>query len=358
MTKPPPTSDSVGFVGVKRRALALGIPMITYLELTHTCNWRCSYCYNARRFDMNPLMREEWVRVLDELRVLGTLTLVLTGGEPLVHADFFEIAGAARERAFALKVFTNGSLVTEGIARQLADLRPQAVELSLHGATAATHDRSTGRLGAFDAMWRGVDRLARVGVTIMLKTTLTRLNETELDEIIALAARRGLPLRIDPTVTPRTDSDRSPLRCAPSRQGVERLMARLEEQGELPTVTRAEGGTNCGVGQLTMAIDPEGDVFPCIQWRRSALGNVRSTPLTQLWRTSSVRKEAADIARDANKMIMSLGGAAAGFPYCPALAEMLTGDPLKPHDEFLENAEAARVAVRRRLAQIPPEGRG
>jgi len=318
--------------------------MTVHLELTYSCNWRCKFCYNPRRHDLEPLSLDEWIGVLDELRALGTLTVILTGGEPLAHTAFFEIAAAARERAFALRLLTNGALVCDVSAQRLAELRPLSVELSLHGANAATHDLSTGRTGAFDAMWRGIKRLRRHGVPLTLKTTLTSLNERELDQIIALASERGLPIRLDSNVTPRDDTDRAPLRYTASLEAVQALMLRLAQKGESPRSARASGGFNCGLGRLTMAVDPEGFIYPCIQWRRPPLGNVREQALRELWSTSSVRLEAAEVARQANDVILGLGGAAAGFPYCPALAQMHTGDPLQPHDAFFDAAEAARAA--------------
>jgi len=64
--------------------------------------------------------------VLDGLRELGTLYVTLTGGEPLTHPEFLEIARGARQRAFALRIFTNGALVTEATADAIAALRPMA----------------------------------------------------------------------------------------------------------------------------------------------------------------------------------------------------------------------------------------
>ncbi len=341
-----PASSAGGWVAIKRRALAHAIPMTVHLELTYRCNWRCGFCYNPRRFQAESLTADEWIGVLDELRRLGTLTIVLTGGEPLSRPDFLEIAEAVRRRAFALRVLTNATLVTEEVAGRLAGLHPLSVESSLHGATAATHDGTTGVAGSFDAMWRGIDRLQRRGVRLVVKTPLTRRNQAELDRIIALLERRGLELRIDPTLTPRDDGDCTPLRHRSSDGAVRRLMERLGERGRVPGAHREPGGVSCGVGRLTMTIDPGGTVFPCIQWRRRSLGNVRQTPLGELWRHAPARQEAAEEARRVNQRLLSLGEPLAGFPYCPGLNHLLTGDALRPDVSFVRFAEAAAAARR------------
>jgi MoaA/NifB/PqqE/SkfB family radical SAM enzyme len=334
---------------LKQIALERAQPLAASLELTYRCNWRCVFCYNPRRHDVGPLTAEEWLCVLDELRALGSLYVALTGGEPLAHPGFLRIARGVRERAFALRVLTNGALVTDALAAELAALRPLAVELSLHGAGAATHDGATGVPGSFDAFLRGLDRLLARGLPVVLKTPLTRLNEDEADGMRALAEARGVPWRVDPVLTPRDDGDRSPLAYRASTEAVAALFARLRDAGQLPHEERVAGGTNCGLGRTTIAIDPEGFVFPCLQWRRAPLGNVRQRPLRELWKDATEREHAAEAARRANDRLAAGGGALASFPFCPALALQTTGDALQPDEAHREQAETAlrlRAAAR------------
>src|SRR5438105_11377254 len=105
---------SIPWLRAKQHALANAQPLNVHLELTYRCNWRCVFCYNPRHHDLRALTTAEWLTVLDDLRVLGTLTIALTGGEPLTRPDFFDIAAAVRARAFALRIFTNGALLDAG----------------------------------------------------------------------------------------------------------------------------------------------------------------------------------------------------------------------------------------------------
>ena len=332
---------SEGWLRLKQRALARAQPLAAHLELTYRCNWRCVFCFNPRHSDIRGLSGDEWIAVLDDLRALGALSASLTGGEALTHPEFFKIAKAARARSFVLRIFTNGSLVTEAVAQELAALHPMGVELSLHGARAETHDRATGRPGSFVAMLRGLDHLSRQGVPLLLKTPLTWINEDELDEMVALAQRLGVAHQVDATITPRDDGDPGPLQYRASPAGVERMYRKVAALGRLPGTTREEGGLNCGLGRLSVAVDPEGNVYPCPQWRKTSLGNVRVTPLRDLWARSPVRQEAAEVARTANDRLRGMGEALARFPYCPALAIERTGDALRPDEFHVLQAEAA-----------------
>jgi MoaA/NifB/PqqE/SkfB family radical SAM enzyme len=339
-------SSASGYSRLNQRALSLAQPLSVLLELTYACNWRCVFCYNPRHFDRARLSASEWEIVLDDLRLLGTLTVTLTGGEALTHPGFLDIARAVRSRAFALRIFTNGSLIDEAMSKEIAELEPLGVEMSLHGASAETHDKATAKPGSFGAMLAAVARLQRRRVRVVLKTPLTCLNESELDQILELVQELGVSWRLDPTITPRDDGDKTPLDYRASPAGIERAMRLLHPTGP-SALKRSPGEVNCGLGRTTLAIDPEGNVFPCMQWRQSSLGNVREIRLKDLWHDSPARSAAAEVARKANDKLVEIGGALSQFSYCPALAYQSTGDALTPDAGFVARA---RIAARLRQA--------
>lgn len=345
-----------GLPELKRRARERCQPLTAYLELTYRCSSRCVFCYNPRRHDVEPLAAADWVAVLDDLRELGTLWVTFTGGDPLAHPGFVEVARAARERALAVRVFTNGRLVDDAMADVLAALHPASVELSLHGATPEVHDATTREPGSHAALVAAVGRLRARGVRTLLKSPLTCLDEHQVGTVVTLAERLGVPLRFDWMLTPRDDGDTAPLRYRASAAAVEAVMARLHALGRLPTAHRTRGEPACGLGRLTVAVDPEGNVFPCIQWRSSSLGTVRERPLRELWRDSAVRAAAAEVATEASDGLLDQGGALATYPYCPALALAVTGNPLVPMPEQAAAAEAAARVRSRGVVRLAGVG--
>lgn len=331
--------------GLAARLSSRAIPWSAYVELTYACNWRCVFCYNPRHQDLRRMSSREWSAVLESLRRLGTLQLALTGGEPLAHPEFFAIARAARKLAFALRIFTNGALIDARAAGEIAALDPLAVELSLHGATPEIHDRATATPGSFDAMWNAIDRLSEHRVRIVLKTPVTSMNESELDRVIALSHDRGIPLRLDANLTPRDDGDLSPLRYSASPETKRRVMAIAAGLGGIRMLQREEGAANCGIGRMTVVIDPEGNVFPCLQWRDRAMGNVREHDLQTIWTSSAVRQQVLQTSVEANDAMVKLGSVADALPFCPALALQRTGSAVTPDPEYLANAALAREVL-------------
>lgn len=337
----------MGLADAALRAGRLARPLGAYLELTYACNWRCVFCYNPRHHDLRGMGREAWIAVLDSLRAIGVLQVTLTGGEPLAHPAFFEIARAARERAFALRIFTNGTMIESAeTARAIAALNPFSVEISLHGATPDVHDATTQRTGSFVRMWRAIDLLGDEGVRLSLKAPVTSINEHQIDEMIQLAASRRLPFRFDVSITPRDDGDRSPQQYTASPAGRARVLELGIGTGDLRRVTRIEGDSNCGIGRSTLAIDPEGNVFPCMQWRQTSLGNVRENRLESFWHSSEERARLAALAVTVNDALLREASDSAALSYCPALAAQRTGDPLLPDDEYV-SASTNLVAMLR-----------
>ncbi len=170
---------------------------------------------------------------------------------------------------------------------------------------------------------------------------MTRLNENEIDDLIDLARERGAPLRLDLALSPRGDDGRIPANLEASEHTQRRILARMRSLGRLPATKHAGASRSCGAGRTTLAIDPTGNVYPCIQWRSRSLGNVRAQRLKEMWQRSRTRQAVSQITETAAQLLAATSPATAAYSYCAALAEQRTGDPLKPDAGFLQRAHLA-----------------
>jgi MoaA/NifB/PqqE/SkfB family radical SAM enzyme len=193
--------------------------------------------------------------------------------------------------------------VDDAIARSIGELLPLTVEVSIHGAHAATHDVTTGVPGSYRAAWEGVGRLQRARVRVVLKTPVTTINCGEIEALVEQAKERGLPLRLDVNLVPRNDGSPAPLAYRARPEAVQRVMG-LDDGRALPHLRRAPGEPSCGLGRLTLTVDPYGEVFPCIQWRSESLGNVRRTRLERIWTRSGARRRIAAVACAVNERLL------------------------------------------------------
>src|SRR5215510_3358143 len=163
-------------------------PMTAQWELTFKCNHLCGFCYNAPN-GQRELGTEDIKRGLEKIADFGVLYLTLTGGEPMVRPDFFEIAAYARELGFALRVYSNGYLIDEARAKRLREVHPFEIEISIHGGKPETHDKLTGIRGSFVKVMQALENLQRERIRVNLKCPITHLNQDELWEIWDIGKR-------------------------------------------------------------------------------------------------------------------------------------------------------------------------
>ena len=325
------------------------------LELTHRCDQACHICYNPPHNSDGLLTLDHYRRLLHDLAGMDTLNLTLSGGEPLLHPDFLAIGRAAREQGFAVRVKTNGLRLDRGMAENVRrEIDPFGIDVSLHGARAVTHDLQTRVPGSFDRVVENVRAMKECGLRVRLRFPLTRWNEAELKDGLALAESLGVPLDVDPELSPRDDGDAAPLTLAASEEGLAALATTLRPQYEAESARAAEAREgspsaraprrHCGAGGSTVAIDPYGEVFPCVQWRRSA-GNLHRASIREIWEGSPVLEGVRGLLESLTVQIAS-ARQAAPLAYCPGLAETRGDDPGRlpsfpgPRERFLSMLSA------------------
>ncbi len=276
------------FGAIVKDCIRKSVPLGTILELTYRCNLDCLHCYQTPKKG-RELTYEEVKSVLDQLAGLGCLYVSFSGGEPLVRRDFFRIAQYARKKSFALRLMSNGTLITEQVAHRLARLGFECVDLSIYGANASTHDRFTRVPGSFSRMMAGIEKLRASRVPVRLKMTINRFNVRQLTRIRQMARKLGADFQAEPYITPRNNSDLTPLqyRIAPEDAG--RVAAHFVKANQKYFCEDQRIGLVCNAARSVMAISPTGDVYPCEGMQISA-GNIRKKPLVDIWQKSSILK--------------------------------------------------------------------
>lgn len=162
-----------------------------FFELTLQCNERCFHCGSsctATRGD--ELSCEEWLSLIDQVKAdfgTGRIQLCITGGEPLLNRDFFDIMGYAHAQGFRWGMTSNATLITPEVARRLAEVGMGTISVSIDGLR-DTHDRLRGLAGGYDRAMRGIQNLLDVGTfhAVQVTTVVNHKNIDELDELFAI----------------------------------------------------------------------------------------------------------------------------------------------------------------------------
>ncbi len=313
------------------------------VELTYRCNLNCFFCYNDTALNGVPLATEQYFRFFEDLRDLGTLDLTLSGGEPMAHPEFFTLGRKARELGFLVRVKTNGhALRGKLLQRMREEVDPFILEISLHGASSETHDRQTRVPGSFARLMANLREAQALGLRLKLNAPLTVWNEREIGAMYALADALDVPLLVDPQITGRDDGDLEPLQISPSREGVTRLFELQRQRaaaihgnrespaddvvGDADETAPVAGAKHCGAGSSTIVVDPYGNVYPCVQWRRR-VGNLHEQSIQTLWNHSGELAEVRRIAVEVKEAVDRHN--TPGFAFCPGSAEHETGSPTR-----------------------------
>src|SRR5262245_13744675 len=164
-------------------------------NLTQRCNLECAHCYmsaSSRADTRGELSTDECRRVIDEIAVVNpNVFLILTGGEPFLRKDLFEIAAYAAERRFTVVLGTNGVLLREREAKQMRQHGVLGASISLDSTDAARHDRFRRLPGAWDGAVRATRTLADEGLDFSLHMSVTDWNVDEIPAMVDLARELG-----------------------------------------------------------------------------------------------------------------------------------------------------------------------
>ncbi|MGA7983049.1 MAG: heme d1 biosynthesis radical SAM protein NirJ [Chromatiaceae bacterium] len=300
---------------------SMSSPVVIW-NLVRRCNLTCKHCYatSADRDFPGELSTEQVFAVMDDLRAYGVSALILSGGEPLMRPDLFEIADRAKTLGFYVGLSTNGTLIGPDNLPSIIAAGFDYVGISLDGLR-ATHDRFRRREGAFDAALGGLRQCRDAGLKVGLRFTLTQDNAAELPDLLRLMsdedidrfylshlnyAGRGYRNRREDAhhrmtrntmdllfdlcwddclagrqrefVTGNNDADGAYLLLWAQRN-LPRQLSRLR------TLLERWGGNASGVNIAN--IDNEGYVHPDTMWWDYRLGNVKERPFSAIWEDRS-----------------------------------------------------------------------
>ena len=296
-------------------------PIVVW-NITRRCNLACIHCYSdsAAREYPGELTWDQMRTVVDDLSGFNIPALLLSGGEPMIHPRFFELASYARERGLRLTLSTNGTLIDADRAKQLKEIGFAYVGISLDGI-GKTHDYFRGREGAFEKTVAAFRNCKAVGQKVGLRLTLSPHNVADLDQILDFIEKEDIDrvcfyhLVYSGRGAGVTDVDHDGTRAAVDKimdrtalwaasgrprevltvdqpaDGAYLYMRLLRENParaeEVRDLLRWNGGGAHSSGVGIGNIDTQGNVHPDQFWQGLALGNVKQRPFSEIWTQSN-----------------------------------------------------------------------
>jgi radical SAM protein with 4Fe4S-binding SPASM domain len=292
-------------------------------EITRRCNLQCIHCRSSSEEVVNDHpdpKKEECIRIIDDITSFAKPVMVLTGGEPLLRKDFFEIAKYGTQKGLRVCLATNGTLVNDEICQKLKEVDIKMVSLSLDGPNEDIHDDFRKQKGAFKATINAAKLFKKHDIPFLINSSFTKRNQNTIQEVYKLAKELGATawymFMIVPTgraeellneLISREDYEKilnwhydmeknekdvlvRPT-CAPQYYRI--ILERSKKEGEKferRTLKFSTGGSKgCIAGQLICLINVDGDVLPCSYFPLPA-GNIKKQSFKDIWENSELLK--------------------------------------------------------------------
>ncbi len=301
------------------------MPLMVVWNFTQACNLKCKHCYQNATSKPLPdeMTLEQKLKVIDEMGDEYVPFIAFAGGEPLMGRNFWDILKRCKERGIHTTVASNGTIITKEIAAKLVEYGVKYVEISIDSSIPEKHDEFRGIKGAWKRAMEGIRNAADTpGLRVGMATCISKLNYDEAEDIIKLAIDSGCSTFVHFNYIPVGRGVESKIAdIGPEeRENLLKLLNKYLQNGKIsimstaPQLARAcymyaemEGmmavghagsapGTKtrvlakyiggCGAARCYCAIEPNGDVTPCVYIPHRVLGNLKEKSLKEIWQNN------------------------------------------------------------------------
>ena len=272
-----------------QKGYRLGLPISGNFELTARCNFNCPMCYvhmNAEEIAKKgrELTAAEWIKLAEDAKNKGMIFALLTGGEPFIRKDFFEIYGAMKAMGIMISINSNGSMLEGEILEKLLKDPPFRINISLYGGCNETYQKMCG-LPMYDKVLKNIITLKEHGVDVRLNLSITPYNCDDIEKIYEIAVKHNIhvkassymypPIRLDKELegygnrlSPE-DSARYSVEWDYLRFTEEEFESRAKAIRDLIAVDEKEcavdmeSGVKCRAGSTSFWMTWDGEMRPC-----------------------------------------------------------------------------------------------
>ena len=193
---------------MKEKATSRGIPISAHLDITWKCNERCVHCYLEHE-GKDEMSTGEIKDIIRQLADAGTFFLSISGGEPLLRRDCFEILEFARSLRFSVKLKTNAVMIGLKEAQRLKKLGVEEVQISVYSHRPEVHDAITKLPNSLRRTTEAIRHLVANDIKVSVTNVLMKYNNADARGVKKYAEDLGANFFIDPTITPMLNGDRS-----------------------------------------------------------------------------------------------------------------------------------------------------
>ena len=276
------------------------------LELTDACNERCIHCYlpNTKKDKCKALSKNQVINILHQYREMEGLKVVFSGGEILLHPQFFDIMEECKRLNLMILLQSNLLSLTEKDIQKIKVLDIFNVQVSLYSTNAYIHETITRRKGSFAKTKHNLELLVKHNIPAMISCPVMDVNFSTVRELHRYANEMGLDIYFDFMMMAECNGCKDNLATRLDvKQAKEALKFYLDVS---PTYIEAISESNtleealskkyarrrtmCDILSASLCIDSDGTIYPCPGWNGLKLGNINSMTLSEAWNSDDANK--------------------------------------------------------------------
>lgn len=269
-------------ISAKKRLVSIArdfkIPYAASMEIITKCNFNCIHCYIPKHTKVMPT--PVILNALDQMREIGVLDLMLTGGEIFLHQDIMDIVAYARSKGMRVTLFTNLSLLDENNVKRLAELYITQISTTLFSLDEIVNDGITCSENSVTQILENLRLLKKYGINTEVKVPILKQNKDGIFDIRKFCEENGFTFNFTTAITSRTNGDRTPLDYAISQQDLNEILPVLDDDDDSQDFWKT--APLCSAMCTSLHIDVDGNVSPCISFLY-IIGNIYQKTLQEIW---------------------------------------------------------------------------
>ncbi len=263
------------------------------IELLTECNWRCKHCYLPEH--NNKGMTFEQIKdILMQLRALGVFEITFTGGEVFCRKDIMDIIKLARGMGFMVAILSNISLLNEEIIVKLSEMFVERISCTIFSLNPEIHDNITGCKGSLEKTLENTKLIQKYNISLEIKTVLMKDNVFEYKAIEEYCINNGFDFLIGAILDPSLDFKKSNVDLMLTEKELEEVIPDVDRVASNEFNTPNLDDFMCNGIHFSIAIDPVGNILPCLNFRL-VLGNIHDSSIKDIWENSEQLKRLKEI---------------------------------------------------------------